>query len=141
VLELPLAKKGLGDREMVQPADLSDPKAEPAETEFVTISRAGDRVAWMALRPRTGRTHQLRAHMLAMGHPILGDPKYCTEASAELSGPLRLQLHARRLVLAHPSRGQLILEAPMSPELRAGFELFGFDEHEADPEPFRKTRR
>ena len=141
VLDLPLAKKGVGDREMVQPAEASDPRAEPAETEFVTISRAGDRVAWMALRPHTGRTHQLRAHMLAMGHPILGDPKYRTAASAELSGELKLQLHARRLVLAHPSRGQLILEAPISPELRAGFERFGFDEHEADPEPFRKTRR
>ena len=131
ILDLPLVKKGVGDREMVQ----------PAETEFVTISRAGDRVAWMALRPRTGRTHQLRAHMLAMGHPILGDPKYATEASTELSAGLKLQLHARRLVLAHPSRGQLILEAPMSPELRAGFQRFGFDEHEADPEPFKKARR
>jgi len=141
ILDLPLAKKGVGDREMVQPAEASDPRAEPAETEFVTLSRAGDRAAWMALRPHTGRTHQLRAHMLAMGHPILGDPKYKTEASAELSGDLKLQLHARRLVLAHPSRGQLILEAPISPELRAGFAKFGFDEHEADPEPFRKTRR
>jgi 23S rRNA pseudouridine955/2504/2580 synthase len=75
--------------------------------------------------------------MLAMGHPILGDPKYGTEASAELSGALKLQLHARRLVIAHPSRGQLILEAPMSPELRAGFHRFGFDEHEADQDPFK----
>ncbi|MGZ6015445.1 MAG: RluA family pseudouridine synthase, partial [Phenylobacterium sp.] len=137
VLDLPLAKVGAGDREMVQPMDPLDPRAEPAQTEFVTLSRAGDRVAWMALYPHTGRTHQLRAHMLAMGHPILGDPKYKSEASAELSGDLKLQLHARRLVLAHPSRGQLILEAPMSPEMREGFRRFGFDEHEADPEPFR----
>ena len=136
LLDLPLAKKGVGDREMVRPADPADPKAEPAQTEYVTISRAGDRVAWMALRPHTGRTHQLRAHMLAMGHPILGDPKYGTEASGELSGPLKLQLHARRLVIAHPSRGQLILEAPMSPEMRAGFQRFGFDEHEAALDPF-----
>jgi 23S rRNA pseudouridine955/2504/2580 synthase len=75
--------------------------------------------------------------MLAMGHPILGDPKYGTEASGELSQGLKLQLHARRLVLAHPSRGQLILEAPLSPEMREGFRRFGFDEHEADPEPFK----
>ena len=81
-------------------------EGEPAQTEFVTLSRAGDRVAWMALYPHTGRTHQLRAHMLAMGHPILGDPKYGTESSGELSGDLKLQLHARRLVLAHPSRGR-----------------------------------
>jgi 23S rRNA pseudouridine955/2504/2580 synthase len=95
----------------------------------------------MALWPHTGRTHQLRAHMLAIGHPILGDPKYRTETSAALSGELKLQLHARRLVLPHPSRGLLMLEAPLSSEMRAGFERFGFDEHEADPEPFGGRRR
>jgi 23S rRNA pseudouridine955/2504/2580 synthase len=78
--------------------------------------------------------------MLAMGHPILGDPKYNTDASRELSEGLKLQLHARRLVLPHPSRGTLALEAPISPELRAGFERFGFDEHEADPDPFKRRR-
>jgi 23S rRNA pseudouridine955/2504/2580 synthase len=141
VLELPLAKKGVGDREMVVPADPKDPAAEPAETEFVTVSRAAHRVTWMALRPYTGRTHQLRAHMLAMGHPILGDPKYGNEASADLSSGLKLQLHARRLTLPHPSRGTLILEAPLSPEMKEGFRRFGFDEHEADPEPFRRGKR
>ncbi|MBL8554504.1 MAG: RluA family pseudouridine synthase [Phenylobacterium sp.] len=140
VLDLPLAKKGVGDREMMVPADPRDERAEQAETEFVTIARAGPRAAWMALWPHTGRTHQLRAHMLAMGHPILGDPKYNSEASVELSEGLRLQLHARRLVLPHPSRGTLMLEAPISPELAAGFERFGFDEHEADPEPFERRR-
>ena len=76
-----------------------------------------------------------------MGHPILGDPKYGDEASAELSGDLRLQLHARRLVLPHPTSGTLVLEAPLSPEMRAAFERFGFDEQEADPEPFGRSRR
>jgi 23S rRNA pseudouridine955/2504/2580 synthase len=141
VLELPLMKTGVGDREMVVPADPKDPRAEPAETEFVTLSRAADKAAWMALWPHTGRTHQLRAHMLAMGHPILGDPKYATEASRELSGELKLQLHARRLVLAHPTRGQLVLEAPISPEFRAGLRRFGFDEQEADPEPFKSSSK
>ena len=141
VLELPLIKRGVGDREMVVPADPKDEGAEAAETEFVTLSRAADKAAWMALWPHTGRTHQLRAHMLAMGHPILGDLKYNTEASRELSGNLKLQLHARRLVLPHPSRGTLMLEAPLSPEMKAGFERFGFDEHEADPEPFANRKR
>jgi 23S rRNA pseudouridine955/2504/2580 synthase len=139
-MDLPLAKKGVGDREMMVPADPKDERAESAQTEFVTITRAGPRAAWMALWPHTGRTHQLRAHMLAMGHPILGDPKYNDETSTALSESLKLQLHARRLVLPHPSRGTLMLEAPISPELRAGFERFGFDEHEADPEPFKRRR-
>jgi 23S rRNA pseudouridine955/2504/2580 synthase len=140
VLELPLAKKGVGDREMMVPTDAKDPRGESAETEFVTIARAGPRAAWMALWPHTGRTHQLRAHMLAMGHPILGDPKYNDEASVALSEGLKMQLHARRLILPHPSRGTLALEAPLSPEMKAGFERFGFDEHEADPEPFKRRR-
>ncbi|WP_397422489.1 RluA family pseudouridine synthase [Phenylobacterium sp.] len=135
-----LAKHGMGDRELMAPADLSDPRAETAETEYVTLARAGPRAAWMALWPHTGRTHQLRAHMLFLGHPIVGDPKYNTPASQALSDGLKLQLHARRLVLPHPSRGTLALEAPIGKEMRAGFERFGFDQHEADPEPFR-TRR
>ena len=140
IIDAPLAKKGVGDREMVIPVDPKDPKAETAETEFVTLARAGPRAAWMALRPHTGRTHQLRAHLLTMGHPILGDLKYNTDASMELSAGLKLQLHARRLVLPHPSRGTLALEAPISQEMTAGFERFGFAEHEADPEPFGGQR-
>ena len=136
VIEIPLAKTGFGDRELVAPAEPKDPRAEPAETEFVTISRAALTATWLALRPRTGRTHQLRAHMLAVGHPILGDPKYRTEASAALSGELKLQLHARRIVLPHPSGGELVLEAPLSAEMRAGFDRFGFEEYEAPEDPF-----
>jgi len=79
--------------------------------------------------------------MKAIGHPILGDPKYGDEASEALSGGLKLQLHARRLTLPHPGGGMLVIEAPISPELKAGFERFGFDEHEADPEPFQAVGR
>ena len=141
IIEIPLVKKGVGDRELVVPADPKDPRADPAETEYVTVSRAAHRAAWMALRPHTGRTHQLRAHMLAIGHPILGDPKYADAKSAELSGGLKLQLHARRVTLPHPSAGMISVEAPLSPEMKAGFERFGFDEHEADPEPFARRQR
>jgi len=138
VIELHLMKKGVGDRELVVPADPKALGAEPAESEYVTLARAAHRAAWMALQPHTGRTHQLRAHMLAIGHPILGDPKYGNEASAPLSEGLKLQLHARRLELPHPSRGQLVLEAPLSLEMKAGFERFGFDQHEAPNDPFER---
>lgn len=142
-IDLPLLKTGVGDRELVRPADLKEPGAEAAETEYVTVSRAGNRVAWLALRPHTGRTHQLRAHLKAVGHAILGDPKYGDQAGAALSAGLKLQLHARRLALPHPDGGALVLEAPVSPELRAGFDRFGFDELEAPEEPFdtRPRRR
>ena len=136
LIEIPLIKKGIGDRELVMPAEPKEFGAEPADTEYVTISRAASRATWLALRPLTGRTHQLRAHMKAIGHPILGDPKYSDDKAAELSVGLKLQLHARRLTLPHPGGGVLVIEAPLSPEMTAGFAHFGFDQHEADPEPF-----
>jgi len=141
VVDLPLAKTGAQDFERVTPVDAGDPKAKSAITEFVTISRAGPRAAWLALRPLTGRTHQLRVHMLALGHPILGDSKYSTPASIAASGHLKLQLHARRLTLPHPSRGLIDIEAPLSPEIRAGFARFGFDAHEAQGDPFARPKR
>ena len=138
VIERNLVKTGVGDRELVVPADPKDPRGDPAETEYVTVARASQRVTWMALRPRTGRTHQLRAHMQAIGHPILGDPKYGTEASNQLSEGLQLQLHARRVSLPHPGGGMLVVEAPISKEMKAGFERFGFDEYEAPGDPFER---
>ncbi|WP_439477812.1 RluA family pseudouridine synthase [Brevundimonas sp.] len=141
-IDMPLKKTGINDFEMMRPADRKDPRAEPAETAFATISRAAHRASWMALRPFTGRTHQLRAHMAGIGHPILGDPKYGDEASKELSGPLKLQLHARRIELEHPSGGMLVVEAPLSPEMRAGFAHFGFEEAEGnESDPFEGVKR
>ena len=130
VIDLPVAKIGLADREMATPVDAGDPRAETAVSQFITLARAGPRAAFMALRPLTGRTHQLRAQMLAHGHPILGDPKYHTAASMETSGPLKLQLHARRLVIPHPGGGRIDSEAPIGPEMKAGFARFGFDPQE-----------
>ena len=140
-IDVPLKKTGINDYEIMRPADLKEHGAEPAETAYATISRVAHRASWMALRPFTGRTHQLRAHMAAIGHPILGDPKYGDERSAELSGPLKLQLHARRIELDHPGGGKLIVEAPLSPEMKAGFAHFGFSEDEADEDVFANVRR
>lgn len=135
-LDLPLIKTGVGDREMIRPADPKDKDADPAVTDYVTISRAGHRAAWMALRPHTGRTHQLRAHMRALGHPIIGDPKYGDITTADLSEGLRLQLHHRRIELEHPNGSRLVVEAPISPEMKAGFDRFGFAPDEAGDDPF-----
>jgi 23S rRNA pseudouridine955/2504/2580 synthase len=127
VIDLPLAKLGAEDRERMVPVGPHDPSGKPAVTDYETISRAGPRAAWLALEPHTGRTHQLRAHLLSLGHPILGDPKYNTPASIETSGPLKLQLHARRLVIPHPTGGLIDIVAPLSPEMREGFARFGFE--------------
>ena len=135
-IDLPLAKLGVDDREKMVPVDRADPAGLRATSDYVVLARSGERAAWLALRPITGRTHQLRAHALAIGHPILGDPKYHTAASMAASGVLKLQLHARRLVIPHPTRGLVDVEAPVSPELRAGFTRFGFDEASAPNDPF-----
>ncbi len=141
IIEQPLAKLGTGDRELMTPVEPKDPGAETAVTHFATVSRAGPAAAWLALRPLTGRTHQLRAHMLFIGCPILGDPKYNTPASIDASGPLKLQLHARRLVIGHPSGGLIDVEAPLSPEMEAGFERYGFDPSEAGEINLPESRR
>jgi len=141
IIDLALAKVGVDDRERMIPVEAKDPGGKPAVTQFITVSRAGPRASWLALRPQTGRTHQLRAHLLAIGHPILGDPKYHTPSSLEVSGALKLQLHARRLVIPHPSGGVIEVEAPLSPEMKAGFARFGFEIGEAEIDPFAERRR
>jgi 23S rRNA pseudouridine955/2504/2580 synthase len=135
-IDLPLAKVGLADREQVTVVDAADPRGAHATSEYLTIAASPDGAAWLALSPLTGRTHQLRAHLLAIGHPILGDGKYATPASKALSGPLKLQLHARRLLMPHPAGGMIDVEAPLSAEMKAGFARFGFDAAAAPADPF-----
>ena len=112
-----------------------------AITEYITLDRAGKRIAWLALWPRTGRTHQLRAHCAAIGTPILGDGKYGAAAAhadlpADLPGRQMLHLHARRIVLPHPSgRGTLDVAADLPPALAQSWAYFGFDDIRAD-DPF-----
>ncbi|NQY87452.1 MAG: bifunctional tRNA pseudouridine(32) synthase/23S rRNA pseudouridine(746) synthase RluA [Colwellia sp.] len=72
---------------------------------YSTLS-SGDESTLMELRPVTGRSHQLRVHMLALGHPILGDRLYAHEKALTISP--RLQLHARNLSLTHPVTGELL---------------------------------
>jgi len=136
MIDQALMKQGFHDLEIVRPCDAHEIGADEALTEFVTISRAGGKISWLALRPHSGRTHQLRAHMNFIGHSILGDPKYGSDTSKALSQGLGLQLHHRRIEIPHPSQGTLIIEAPLDPIIKAGFDRYGFDEYEASPDPF-----
>ena len=89
-------------------------RAMPARTRYRVIERAGNRAAWVELQPLTGRTHQLRVHMLAIGHPILGDGKYGGQ-DAFLTGAIsrKLHLHARRLRIDHPDGGRIDVTAEL----------------------------
>lgn len=135
-IDLPLVRQGRVGKERMAATTAADAGGQTAVTDFAVLQAVGEEAAWLALRPHTGRTHQLRAHLLAIGHPILGDPKYNTPNSRDLADILRLQLHARRLVLPRPGGGDLDVSAPPSPEMLAGFRRFGIEAADPPPDPF-----
>ncbi len=132
----------------VHPDDIATTEgAQRATTDYVVVEAAGRRVAWAALRPVTGRTHQLRAHMAAIGHPIVGDGKYGTSGQenlgsgwgAQLGGEVsrKLHLHARSLEIPHPVTGaKLSFTAPLPEHMARTWEMFGWRPQDAAPDPF-----
>lgn len=123
-IDLNLAKQTGAAREKVA----ADPDGHRATTDFQVLDHAGRRAALVALSPRTGRTHQLRVHMAAIGTPVLGDGKY-GGAEAFLPGlalARRLHLHARRIVLPHPTGGMLDITAPLPRHLNETMATLGF---------------
>ncbi|MBV9539037.1 MAG: RluA family pseudouridine synthase [Acidisphaera sp.] len=100
--------------------------AARAITEYRTLDHAARKLAWLELRPLTGRTHQLRVHCAAIGAPILGDVAYGADAAVLEGLSSNLHLHARRLVLPHPTGGRLAVEAKLPPHMEATFRLLGF---------------
>ena len=104
-IDLPIARKPL-------PSLLREvrPDGKPSVTEFAVLERLGQ-TCKLALRPITGRTHQLRLHCAHMGYPIVGDPQYGSEASAAFSGTVGQQtqlLCAKKLKFIHPLTGEML---------------------------------
>ena len=128
-IDLPLAKlQGrLGERVMPDEED-----GKPAITRFRVVSHASNKFAWLVLMPITGRTHQLRAHCVALGTPILGDGKYGGRASRPegVPEPRKLHLHARTLVLPRPDGSVLKLTAPLPAHMKTTWRFLGFEESE-----------
>ena len=129
-----------GSEERMVAAPEPGDSAKTAVTHYTVIDAAADKYAWVALRPITGRTHQLRAHLAHIGTPIIGDLKYGGAAAAgqgEIEN--RLHLHARSIDIAHPDGGRLVISAPLSPHMQHAWKLFAFDQRrESDPfEPMR----
>ena len=90
--------------------------AREARTHF-TLERALPRATLLSLRLETGRTHQIRVHLQAIGHPVCGDPEYGTPGRLGLE---RQFLHATRLAFAHPISGEPIeIISPLPADLRA----------------------
>lgn len=138
-IDAPLAKQpGTGGEKM----HVDEENGAAAKTRYRVVERAGQKAAWVELEPLTGRTHQLRVHMAAIGHPIVGDGKYGGQ-DAFLTGTIsrKMHLHARRLIIATPESkgtgGKLDVTADLPEHFAASMEALGFDPALSDAAPIR----
>ena len=142
-------KGGEGEKmHLVHPDEVDRTEgAKRAVTDYAVLEAAGKRAAWVALSPITGRTHQLRAHMAALGTPIAGDGKYGGSGQtnegegwgAMLGGGVsaKLHLHARSLEIAHPATGRpLRIVAPLPEHMARTWALFGWRPEDSPADPF-----
>lgn len=125
-IDLALGKKpGRGGERVAVDED----EGQRAVTLYRVLERAGKRVAWLALWPQTGRTHQLRAHCAALGCPILGDGKYGGRGAfidGLPPGARKLHLHAREIAVPHPSgRGVFHAVAELPPHMQETWDMLG----------------
>jgi 23S rRNA pseudouridine955/2504/2580 synthase len=135
---------GARNLERMHVAKHGEAEAQHSLTYYATVDKLAPRCAWLSMKPLTGRTHQLRAHAEAIGHPIFGDPKYGRRPEDEIRrrDPMRampaeveqkLHLLARRLVLPHPKGGVIDVTAPLPAHMKKSWEMFGFDIKQYDP--------
>ncbi|MDG1708780.1 MAG: RluA family pseudouridine synthase [Emcibacteraceae bacterium] len=106
-----------------------------AITDFKVMDSAAGQVTWMAFRPITGRTHQIRVHATVLDTPIVGDGKYAAkEAFVEGAISKKLHLHARSIEIDHPDGGSLVVKADLPSHMQESFDMFGFEANdETDP--------
>jgi 23S rRNA pseudouridine955/2504/2580 synthase len=132
----------------VHPRDIDTTEgAKRATTDYAVLSSLGTRVSWVALVPVTGRTHQLRAHMAEIGHPIVGDGKYGGSGQenlgegwgAQLGGEIsrKLHLHARSISFVHPiTGGTITITAPLPEHMQRTWKMFDWREADVPADPF-----
>jgi len=138
MIELPIGKQpGTGGEKMY----VDEKEGSPARTRYRVIERAGNRACWVELQPFTGRTHQLRVHMAAIGHPIVGDGKYGGQ-EAFLTGGIsrKMHLHARRLKVDHPSGGVIDVTAELPEHFAESLVHLGFDQSAGDLLPIDEVK-
>jgi 23S rRNA pseudouridine955/2504/2580 synthase len=112
-----------------------DEGAAHAVTYYAVVEASAQKLAWVSLKPVTGRTHQLRAHMAHIDHAIVGDPKYFNKENWQLPGGIQKRLHllARRIVIPHPRGGFIDVTAPLPPHMQQSWNLLGLEGDRFDP--------
>jgi 23S rRNA pseudouridine955/2504/2580 synthase len=130
-----LAKEEREDESFMRIAQHGDKGASHAITYYAVVETSGRALAWVSLKPVTGRTHQLRAHMAHIDHPIVGDPKYFSRENWELPGGMQDKLHlqAHRIAVPHPRGGVIDVTAPLPPHMLQSWNLLGLDAKRYDP--------
>ena len=113
-----------------------DRDGQKAITDYTVIEMAAQKAAWVAFKPLTGRTHQLRVHAVALGTPIVGDGKYGgPEAFLEGVISKKMHLHAREITISHPDGGEITVAAPLDKHMEESWQLLGFHENDYE-DPF-----
>ena len=130
-----LAKEEREDESIMRIAKHGDEGASHAVTYYAVVETSARTLAWLSLKPVTGRTHQLRAHMAHIDHPIVGDPKYFSKENWELPGGMQNKLHllARRIAVPHPRGGTIDVTAPLPSHMQQSWNLLGLDAARYDP--------
>jgi 23S rRNA pseudouridine955/2504/2580 synthase len=130
-----LAKQEEEEDSYMRIAKHGERDAVHAVTYYAVVETAAQKMAWISLKPVTGRTHQLRAHMAHVGNPIIGDPKYFNIENWPFPGGMQDKLHllARRIVVPHPRGGTIDISAPLPPHMAQSWNLLGFDAKRYDP--------
>ena len=130
-----LAKQEVEEDSYMRIAKHGEKDAVHAVTYYAVVEPAAHKFAWISLKPVTGRTHQLRAHMAHVGNPIVGDPKYFNIENWEFPGGVQNKLHllARRIAVPHPRGGIIDVSAPLPPHMEQSWNLLGFDAKRYDP--------
>ena len=130
-----LAKQEVEEDSYMRIAKHGEKDAVHAVTYYALVEPAAHKFAWISLKPVTGRTHQLRAHMAHVGNPIVGDPKYFNIENWEFPGGVQNKLHllARRIAVPHPRGGIIDVSAPLPPHMEQSWNLLGFDAKRYDP--------
>jgi 23S rRNA pseudouridine955/2504/2580 synthase len=130
-----LAKEESEEDSIMRIAAHGDEGASHAVTYYAVVETSATKLAWVSLKPVTGRTHQLRAHMAHIDHAIVGDPKYFNKENWELPGGLQNRLHllARRIVIPHPRGGVIDASAPLPPHMLQSWNLLGLEADRFDP--------